>query len=69
MGRPKGFGGLKAPAKTDFIDKLLLGDDHEAESGVDSESLCNDGKPAQIGLHGIARLQSEQNLGNNYSTE
>ena len=46
MSRPKGFGGLKAPPKTDMIDKLLLGDDHEAESGMDSGSLRNDGKQA-----------------------
>jgi len=43
-----GFGGgLKAPARTDMIDALLLGSVNSEADGVEeSDSLYNDGKPA-----------------------
>jgi len=45
-----GFGGgLKAPARSDMIDKLLLGSVGSDAGGFEaSDSLCNDGKPAKI---------------------
>ena len=60
-GRPgAGFGGFKAPGKADMIDKLLLGeaeedDDDRNGNNRDSESLIDDGRPAQLEQH-VSRL-------------
>ena len=52
----RGFGGLKAPPRTDMIDKLLMGEGEDEDEivsngvkgSIDSESLRDDGRPAKL---------------------